>query len=108
MKHNGGKQMKKQNKSKAVKIQSPLRVGNSVFIRTVTNYYTGRVVGVTKSEILLTDAAWVADTGRFADFLKTGNANEVEPYPDGMVVSVPRDSGAEVSNWAHPLLRSQR
>jgi hypothetical protein len=34
----------------------------------------------------LEDAAWIADTGRFADALKSGKFNEVEPFPDGQVI----------------------
>lgn len=56
-----------------------------MFVRTVTHYYTGRVVGVSDKAILLEDAAWIADTGRFADALRTGILSEVEPYPDGVI-----------------------
>ena len=35
---------------------SPIRVGNSVLIRSVTHYYTGKIALVTKDEIVLTDA----------------------------------------------------
>ena len=32
-------------------------------------------------ELILEDAAWIADTGRFSDAI-----NEVEPFPDGKVI----------------------
>jgi hypothetical protein len=54
--------------------------GNKVFIRTVTHHYVGRIVRVTKSRIILEDAAWVACDGRFANVLKSGVFEEVEPY----------------------------
>ena len=47
---------------------------------------TGKVVEVNEHEVVLENAAWIADTGRFADCLKTGNYNEVEPFPDGQVI----------------------
>jgi hypothetical protein len=86
--------------------KSPRYVGNTVFIRGVTMYYTGRIVQLTKEEIVLEDAAWIPDTGRFSDALKTGIFNEVEPYPNG--VSVERGSILDVSTWDHPLPRERK
>ena len=65
---------------------SPWIIGKAYLIRTVTMIQTGRLVVVTPQELVLEDAAWIADTGRFADALKTGNFNEVEPFPDGQVI----------------------
>jgi hypothetical protein len=66
---------------------SPYKVGAAYLIRTVTHIYTGRVVRVGRHELVLTEAAWIADTGRFADALKDlSKLNEVEPFPDGEVV----------------------
>lgn len=87
-------------------IQSPIRIGNSVFIRTVTMYYTGEIVGVTDGEVLIQNAAWIADTGRFSKALATGELNEIEPYPDGAVVSVSRGAIIDVCNWKHALPRT--
>ena len=61
----------------------PWVIGKAYLIRTVTMIQTGRLVAVTQQELVLEDAAWIADTGRFADALKTGKFNEVEPFPDG-------------------------
>ena len=47
---------------------------------------TGKVVKVTDQEIVLEDAAWIADTGRFSDAIKKCEFNEVEPFPDGKVI----------------------
>lgn len=41
---------------------------------------------VTPQELVLEDAAWIADTGRFADALKKAEFSEVEPFPDGKVI----------------------
>ena len=56
------------------------QVGKSYFIRTVTHYLVGRLVEIGNHELVLEDAAWVADTGRYHDALKSGKFNEVEPY----------------------------
>lgn len=83
-------------------------VGANYFIRTVTNFYTGKLVAVTDKELVLKDAAWIADTGRFADALEKGTLNEVEPYPDGTRVIVNRDAICDASIWKHALPRTQK
>ena len=65
---------------------SPWNIGKNYFIRTVTMIDTGRLVQVTPQELVLEDAAWIADTGRFHAALKTCDFNEVEPFPDGRVI----------------------
>jgi hypothetical protein len=90
-------------KSENVKVVSPLSVGTGVFIRTVTSYFTGRVVGLTRDAILLEQAAWIASTGRFADALATGALDEIEPYPAGSVVVVMKSAVVDVCEWKHAL-----
>lgn len=75
-----------------------------VLIRTVTHYLTGRVVDVTSQEIVLDDAAWVANTGRFELALRTGELSEVEPIPGGRHI-VGRGAVVDCSPWDHPLPR---
>lgn len=65
---------------------SPWKIGKIYLIRTVTMIQTGRLVAVTSQELVLEDAAWIADTGRFADVLRTGEFDEVEPFPSGQVI----------------------
>ncbi len=61
-------------------------IGKIYLIRTVTMIDTGRLVAVTPQELVLEDAAWIADTGRFADALVKAEFGEVEPFPDGRVI----------------------
>ena len=65
---------------------SPWEIGKTYLIRTVTMTDTGVLIAVTPQELVLKDAAWIADTGRFADALKSAQFNEVEPFPDGKVI----------------------
>lgn len=67
-------------------------VGENYFIRTVTLYYTGKISAVTENEIILEKAAWIADTGRFTEAMKTGEFNEVEVYPKDTKVIINRSS----------------
>jgi hypothetical protein len=82
------------------------KVGTCYLIRAVTNYFTGRLVGITDGELLLEDAAWIADIGRFHDALKGGNLNEIEPYPLRVIVA--RGAIIEATEWPHPLPREQK
>lgn len=61
-------------------------VGKNYLIRTVTMIDTGRLVWVGDQELVLEDAAWIADTGRFAQALSSGSFNEIEPFPAGHVI----------------------
>ena len=57
-------------------------IGESVFIRTVTFHYVGRVKSAGNGFLKLGEASWIADSGRFNRFLETGEADEVERYPE--------------------------
>lgn len=84
----------------------PWKIGEKYLIRTVTNYLTGRLVSVGAQELVIEDAAWIADTGRFSDALKTGKLNEVEPI--GSPVIVGRGSIVDAEIWTFDLPREQK
>ena len=65
---------------------SAWEIGKNYLIRTVTMIDTGRLVAVTANELVLEDAAWVADTGRFAQAVESAEFGEVEPFPSGRVI----------------------
>ena len=96
----------KQKTPKKPKNPRVIAVGNTVLIRTVTLYQTGRVVAVGDSWAVLEDAAWISSTGRFADALKTGVLDEVEPVAGPIEIGL----GAVVDafHWSHPLPREQK
>jgi hypothetical protein len=85
--------------------ESPYQVGQAYLIRTVTLYYTGRVKRVTPKEIILEDAAWIPDTGRFSDALKNGTLNEIEPMGE---VIVGRGAVVDAARWNHDLPRDKK
>jgi hypothetical protein len=64
----------------------PWELGKVYLIRTVTMIDTGRLVEVTPQELVLEDAAWIADTGRFTQALEKAEFGEVEPFPAGRVI----------------------
>lgn len=78
-------------------------IGKAVIIRSVVFHYLGRVRAVTDSEMVLEEASWLADSGRWNEALVTGKLNETEPYPGPCFVS--RDSILDWTFWNHPLPR---
>jgi hypothetical protein len=90
----------------AAQKESILSPGAAVFIRTVTHNYTGRVVFSDDRWITLSDAAWIADSGRWAAALATGSLSEVEPFPGQVMVGV--GAVVDVSPWAHSLPRETK
>lgn len=64
----------------------PYEIGKIYLVRTVTMIDTGRLIAVTNQELVLEDAAWIADTGRFAQAIEKAEFNEVEPFPAGRVI----------------------
>jgi hypothetical protein len=87
-------------------LNSPYKVGESYFIRTVTHYYTGKLKHIYSDSLVLSEAAWIADTGRFYDFLKEGKANEVEPFQDDVIIH--KGSIVDVTKWLHKLFKEQK
>ena len=57
----------------------PFEVGKSYLIRTVTFFWVGRVARVVGAFLVLDDASWVADTGRYHKATSVGALKEVEP-----------------------------
>jgi len=83
---------KNSKKTMRINPDQPFEAGKCYLIRTVTHYVAGTIVCVGKSEIVMRDAAWIADTGRFSDALRLASFNEIEPYPEGSTPIVGRGS----------------
>jgi hypothetical protein len=87
-------------------VSHPYQVGKPYFIRTVTHHYTGLLVKVTPKELVLQDAAWIADDGRFMNALKYGTLNEIEPFQDDVIIG--RGAVIDATVWRHKLPRDQK
>lgn len=82
-----------------------MKVGEKYFIRTVTLYYVGKLKDMSSNELMLEEASWIPDTGRFYDCLRDGKFNEVEPFIND--VCVPRGSIIDWTVWSHKLPKDQ-
>jgi hypothetical protein len=85
---------------------SPWQIGENYLIRTVTMHLTGKLIALTDKELVLFNASWIADSGRFHDALETGTLSEVEPFIDNVIVS--RAALVDATKWRHDLPRAQK
>lgn len=71
--------------------EGPWEIGQPYFVRTVTMSIHGLLVDVTPTELVFTNASWIADTGRFHNYI-TGKteAEEIEPFDPKSAVIVGR------------------
>ncbi len=80
-----------------------LTPGKSVFIRSVTHHYVGCVEECDDTVLVLSQASWIADDGRFHEALKTGILKEIEPYPNNEPVLIGLGAILDVCKWQHNL-----
>lgn len=92
----------------ATSASHPYNIGSDYFIRTVTHHYTGKLIAVYPQELVLLDAAWIADDGRFSDAVSRGLFNEIEPWPENVEVVIGRNTIIDASIVAFPLPRSRK
>lgn len=77
---------------------NPFQVGEKYFIRTVTHAHTGKVKHSSGQFLVLENAAWIADTGRFYDALKNTEFNEIEPFTNDLILNMDSIIDATVIN----------
>ena len=82
------------------------KIGSNYLIRTVTMIQVGRLELVTEKELVLSSAAWIADTGRFYNALRDGTLSEIEPFPNDIIVG--RGSIIDATEWTHELPKEQK
>ena len=80
-------------------------VGKKWFFRTVTYHLVGKVEKRMGNFLVLKDASWVADSGRFMNAIKEGKLNEVEPVGQALVNL---SSVTDAFPWRHKLPDKQK
>ena len=80
-------------------------IGKKLFIRTVTYHMTGKVKARIGNFFHLTNAAWIADSGRFMQAIKDGVLSEVEPVGEAMINI---NSIVDMFLWKHSLPEEQK
>lgn len=84
----------------------PLAIGSKYFVRTVTNYVVGKLEEIRGGFLVFSEASWIADTGRFSNFLATGEADEVEPVKGLYRVAI--NAVVDIFDWKHTLPKTQK
>jgi len=80
-------------------------IGKKWFFRTVTYHLVGMVTKIMGNFLVLENASWIADSGRFMDCLKKGTLNEVEPCGPAFInISTVTD----FFPWNHDLPKDQK
>ncbi len=80
-------------------------VGKKWFFRTVTYHLIGMVTKIMGNFLILENASWVADSGRFMDCLKKGTLNEVEPCG---IAFINISTVTDFFPWNHKLPQDQK
>ena len=88
----------------------PFKIGQNYLFRTVTFILAGRVTAVYDQEIMLDQAAWIADTGRFHDALKNGietlQSAEIKPFINE--TGIGRGAIVDFTIYTHKLPQEQQ
>lgn len=91
---------------KTQSMEMPFEVGRSYFVRTATMANLGRLKNIIGKFLVLENAVWIADTGRFHDFLRDGKCNEYEGFINDCII--PIDSIIDATEWKHKLFSGQK
>lgn len=82
------------------KKELPFELNKSYFIRTVTYHVVGRVEKIHGDFLVLKNASWVADSGRFSVAIEKGKLSEVE-YVGFAIINV--NAITDAYPWTHDL-----
>jgi len=80
-------------------------IGGKFFFRTVTYHLVGKVKKMVGRFAYLTEASWIADSGRFMNCIKDGTLTEVEPVGDAFINL---DTVVDFFKWNHQLPTNQK
>ena len=94
-----------ESKGKTSSAELPFAIGEKYYIRTVTHHQTGRVKAIIGKFLILEQAAWIADSGRFMNAIIDGTLDEVEPVKEAIVNT---DTIIDAFIWKHNLPQEQK
>ena len=84
----------------------PFEIGKKYLFRTVTHIDVGLVKNIVGNFVVLEQASWIANTGRYHDCLSIGVFSEVEPYPVDVYLNTA--SLVDAAEWIHDLPTEQQ
>jgi hypothetical protein len=78
----------------------PFEIGEAYLIRTVTYHVLGRVKAIKGNFLVLEEASWVADSGRFGNAIQKGELSEIE-YVGKAIVGI--NAISDAYPWPHKM-----
>ena len=84
---------------------NPFEIGKAYLIRTVTYHQVGILKEIQGDFLIFKDASWMADSGRFSNYLTKGSFNEVE-YVGPMMIN--RTAIVDAFPFDHKLPRETK
>jgi hypothetical protein len=83
-------------------------VGKNYFIRGLMYHYTGEIVRITDTVVVLKNASWITDDGSFPEAFNKGIFEGVEPFHKDIEVIITRDTIQDAFLWNFPLPRNRK
>ena len=83
----------------------PFKIGEKYLVRTVTYFSLGQLERIEGDFLVLSQASWVADTGRFTQALEKGSLSEIEITGECFVNI---NSIVDAFPWKHALPKEQK
>ncbi len=95
--------------SQCSKNRYEFKIGQKVCIRGVTMIYTGIIEEDYEDFIVLSSACWIADSGKWSEFLKdpAKNVNEAEMYPKNEKIPISKGVITDVCVLDHVVLETK-
>lgn len=100
--------LEKQKDKVTTKTKGFYQIGEPYMIRTVTMIYTGRLIKASSNELVITEACWIPDTGRWMSACESGTFDEVEPYPKIAEVIINREAVLDLFKIGFKLPKEQK
>ena len=91
--------------NKSEPVEHPFEKGEAYFFRTLTFHILGRIKETSGKFIILEDASWVADSGRFHEAFEKGEVEENEYIGRGIVNL---DSVVDAWPWPNSLPKKSK
>lgn len=85
--------------------ENPFIIGKAYLIRTVTYHMLGKIERISGNFLVLSEASWVADSGRFGTAISSGELNEIE-YVGDAIVSI--SAIADAFPWGHKIPKASK
>lgn len=81
---------------------TPFIIDKNYLIRTITMIDVGKVKAIVGNFLILTNASWIGDTGRFNECLTRNDIfNEVEPFKYDVFINL--NSIVDATPWPYDL-----